>query len=159
MTGITSRALIRVIGHFPMMAVCFGLVMHVTSKTGEIRITRRIRMTVHTRVPFSIMTAGIDRKILAVVRFEISSIPTGIRRMTQAAICGEASLLMIGIGRRIVISLVTRKTIGWQFSKSSGSVAFQTTNGMSSPQREKIVPEVCRIPRNRLNTMTILAAG
>lgn len=60
-TGKTGRAVVRIPVHSTVFIVRFRVYM--TSRTGELRIIRRIRMAFLTLIPFTLVSAAVYRKI------------------------------------------------------------------------------------------------
>lgn len=68
-----------------MMTVRIRLIVLMTNKTGEISIACIIIVAIQTRIPQTVMPAGVNREILAVVKRVIRSLPSRIGSMALGA--------------------------------------------------------------------------
>lgn len=119
----TGRAVIGVVLHLTVLIIHFTLTVFMAInafKTGELI---GVHMTIRTGVPFTLMFAGINWKILRVM-IEIRRRPAA-GAMAVTAVAWESRGRMIGIGGCVIITFVAGNAFDWRIAEAT-AVAFVT---------------------------------
>ena len=106
MATVTGATLVNITGHALMFIIHIILIMFMTENTLEYRKIIRLHMAIGADIPFSLVTAGINREIVIPGRI----VPVG-SAVTGLALRRESGRQVIGIGGGVIIILVTGKAL------------------------------------------------
>ena len=123
MTIIAGRAHILITGYALMLLLQFiRVVMFMAENTLKDSIVVGIDMAIRTIIPFTLVSSGINWKILVIM------IPGGLSPvagiMTGFALGWKSSGYMIGIGGAVIIAGVTGITVGWRAGIPIGMTVY-----------------------------------
>ncbi len=140
--------------------VIIRLRIHMAGDTGEYAVVRRVSMTLCAGGPFTLVLAGVDRKIDRIMFLIFRRIPPGIGGVASGTVRRESGLDMIGIQGGLKIRLMAGQAFGRGVLIAAIGVTLGTVvDGVSQGQWEKAVVDLVGIPVDLVDVVALGTIG